>query len=122
MDIISLPLKWKTCCEGFSFLVGGLSKVWVEEEEDEEVALEQTPLFNDVFFNWTELERKGLLEAEVGVDVEGEGGPTVCPWTLKSSGLSERKDVALRLKSSVRISVLSRSIGDPFDSEYSTPK
>lgn len=122
MDISSLPLIRKTCCEGLSFLVGGLSKVWVEEEEDEEVALEPTPLFNDVFFNRTELERKGLLEAELGVDVEGEGGATLCPWTLRSSGLSERNEVALRLKSSVRMSVLSRSMGDPLDSEYSTPK
>lgn len=77
MDIISLPLKRKICCEeGFSFLVGGLSTAWVEEEEDE-VALEPTPLFNDVFFNKTELEGKGLLEAEVGVDVEGDGGATL---------------------------------------------
>lgn len=121
MDIISLPLKRKTCCEEcFSFLEGGLSKVCVEEED--EVALEPTPLFNDVFFNRTVLERKGLLEAEVGVDVEGEGGATVGARTLRSSGLSERKEVALRLKSSVRMSVLSRSMGEPLDSEYSTPK
>lgn len=122
MDISSLPLIRKTCCEGFSFLVGGLSKVWEEEEEDVEVALAPTPLFNDVFFNRTELERKGLLEAEVGVDLEDEEGATLCPWTLKSSGLSERKEEALRLKSSVSMSVFSRSMGDPLDSEYSTPK
>lgn len=63
--------------------------MWLEDEEDEEVALELTRLFSVVFFSRTELERKGLLEAEVGVDVEGEGGATLCPWTLRSSGLSE---------------------------------
>lgn len=96
--------------------------MWAEEEENEEVALEPTPLCNDAFFNRTGLEWKGLLEAEGGVDVAGEGGAALFPCTLRSSGLSERKEVILRLKSSVRMSVLSRSIGDPLDSEYSTPK
>lgn len=55
-------------------------------------------------------------------EVEGKGEAMLGLWDLRSSGLSERKALALCLKSSVRMKRLSRSMGEPLDSEYSIPK
>lgn len=102
-------------------MVGGANKECVAEEEVEEVAFEPTLLLKGL--KRRELGKRALLEAEgVDMDVEGEGGFTPDPRTLRSSGLSESKEFALCLKSSVRMSLLRRSMGEPLDSEYSTPK
>lgn len=89
--------------------------MWVDE-----VALEPMVVLKEeaaVLYR-TGLEGRGLLEDEV----EGKKEVMLVFWDLRSSGPSERKELALCLKSSVKMNRLSRSMGEPLDSEYSIPK
>lgn len=85
-------------------LGGGPSK-----DEEEEVALHFDP---------TPEEEKE--EDRPSSDCFGE--ETVAPWPRGSAGPSSCSAPALCLKSSVSMSWFRRSMGEPFDSEYSTPK
>lgn len=92
--------------------------MWVEDE----VALEPMAVFKDevAILYRTGLEGICLLEEEV--EVEGKREVMLVFWDLRSSGPSERKEFALCLKSSVKMKRLSKSMGEPLDSEYSIPK
>ncbi len=102
---------------GFPLLWGWPNKGWVEEE----VALEPIVVLKvevAVLYR-TGLEGRDLLGE---VEVEGKRDVMLVFWDLRSSGPSERKEFALCLKSSVKMNRLSKSMGEPLDSEYSIPK
>lgn len=92
--------------------------MWAEDE----VALEPMDVLKEevAILYRTGLEEIGLLEDVV--EVEGKIEVMLVFWDLRSSGPSERKEFALCLKSSVKMNRLSKSMGEPLDSEYSIPK
>lgn len=95
-------------------LAGGLSI----DEAEEEVALDVDPLPVVVT-----LYRSDEEEEEESVSKDGFEEESVVGARLRGSvWLSSCNALALCLKSSVSMSRFRRLMGDPLDSEYSTPK